>query len=188
MDPILVEPRDDEVLTIPFKRNTALPVLLFVGAIFLFEFIWFFGHWNEAPYYIVHLVGVGLVLMLAVYCMGPNVFYVRLTSQGLQYRYVGRNRFYRWSDVTNIRLLERTAKGVPIACGIAFDLVPGAKQRSVLTGVAKLVSDYHVEIPGVFGRGPKELVALLQTWQSHFATPKNTDSHETPAASREPKS
>jgi hypothetical protein len=173
-------PTDVDSLTLRFKRSRALPILLLVAAGFLINFIVFFGKWNEAPYYMVHVTGVIFLPMLALYIIGPHVYYLRLTPEGLQVRLVGRNSFYNWRDIRNIRLLQRIVNGVPVGKGAIFDLKEGSEQRSIMTGLAKAVSGHHVEIPAIFGRGPEELVAVLIAWQTRYAPTQELPPVETP--------
>jgi hypothetical protein len=171
---------DVECLTLPFKRGRLLQVVLLAAAGFLIGFVVFFGKWSEAPYYMVHGMGAILVLTVALYIVGPHWYYLRLTPEGLQIRMVGRNSSYRWRDMRNIRLLERTVNGISVGKGATFDLAESSDQRSIMTGLTKVVSGHHVEIPAMFGRGPLELVAILIAWQARYAPMQELPPVETP--------
>jgi hypothetical protein len=176
-----VEIPTDGELILRFKRSRALPGVLIVAAAFLLNFILFFGKWYEAPYYLPYVTAVILVLMLGLYIIGPNVYYLKFSPEGLHVRMVGRNSLYHWRDIRNIGLFQRTVNGIPLGKLAVFDLAEGSQQRSIMTGFAKTASGHHVEIPPYFGRGGEEMLAILLAWHARYAPTQELPPAQTPA-------
>jgi hypothetical protein len=169
-----------EFATFRFQRNKMATVLLPIlasGAIVLFLFVR-----RSDPLQAIELalLGVGWGLALAVYLVGPCFFYLELSPECLEFRFLGGRRSFEWGEIRNLRVIEKGVYSIDSHPIVVFDLAPTSPQRSTFRRMAKSVKNYDVAVPGVFVRDPIELLRLLWSWHDRYAPQDSLPPVETP--------
>jgi hypothetical protein len=167
-------------LSFRYERSAAQLAALIIGAAVLFGLLLVLRTSDILGWIEVSLIGLGLALGFIVYVIGPYFFYLDLCPEGLDFRHMGRRRFFEWGEIRNMRLVEKNPNQLDFRKTLVFDLAPNSPQITTLSRMKKSLRNYDVEVPEVFVRCPEELLRLLQSWHDRFAPPDNLPPVETP--------
>src|SRR5262249_34906301 len=118
-------------------------VLLVIGIVFYF---------SEVPF-IGSLEPLVLAVFAAVFTLGAlanwvfsDFYYIRMEPGGLTTRFLLGRRFYKWTEIKNIKVVETKYEGATTSKRVAFDVTPYSEGLYFWDKICKLIGGSHVFI------------------------------------------
>jgi len=120
----------------------------------------------------------GAGLLVAAFQLVPGVSCLRIMTEGLVVRHLGRVRTYSWQGIDNFRVFEVRTRYYHqrfVGWDTCDDAPPGV-QRSKLS---RLLSGVDDSLPDTYGEDADELAQRLQRYRDQYAgrRPRREDGH-----------
>lgn len=106
----------------------------------------------------------GAGLLVAAFQLVPSVSWLRIMTEGLVVRHLGRVRTYSWQGIDNFRVFAVRTQSF-VGWDTCDDAPPGV-QRSKLS---RLLSGVDDSLPDTYGENADELAQRLQRYRDQYA-------------------